>query len=360
MRYLFSTVTLLLLLSLLWINYAAVQAPKITAKQINTEISGLEGKLTLTVNDQTLSLQNDGSYAFSLFLRKKTPLNIEITEQPAGQKCSRTKSGLRSAADTSSINITCSTLPGSVSGLVSHYYNGTLIKNAQIKLLQKGKVIRTTTTNEQGEYSIRGIGIDKRFTISVQADNFAKLSEIFSTGKLDIEKDLSLLPAQVSQTLLSDQKTSFFINQKEVLRIDLRHLVREDGKSLQLPVKAIITAIDPPANAGLIPGGLADTTQTVVNPVSTESSGAVSVDLFDDSGAVVNLDKGKRAKIMIPLASHLNAHNAPPIIPLWYFDEQRGYWIEEGLAYLSRDETGSYAYNGHVAHFTTWNADQIN
>ncbi len=359
MRYLFSTVTLLLLLSLLWTNYAAVQALKVTAKQISAEISGLDGKLTLAVNDQRLSLMNDGSYAFNLFLRKETPLNIEITEQPAGQECSRAKSGLRSTAETSIINIVCRTLPGSVSGQVSHYYNGTLIKNAKVKLLEKGRVIRTVITNNKGQYSILGIGLDKRFTISVQADNFARLSEIFSTSKVDIEKDLSLLPAQVSQTLLSDQKTSVFINQKEVLRIDLRHLVREDGKSLQLPVKAIITVIDPPVNTSLIPGGLADTTQPLVNPISTESSGAVSVDLFDDSGAVVNLGKGKRAKIMIPLASHLDAKNAPQIIPLWYFDQQRGYWIEEGVAYLSRDKAGSYAYNGHVAHFTTWNADRI-
>ncbi|WP_019616818.1 carboxypeptidase-like regulatory domain-containing protein [Psychromonas ossibalaenae] len=360
MRYLFSAVAVLLPLSLLWINYQTDQAVKVTAKLMNAEIIGLEGKLTVTINDQRLSLMENGSYTFNLPLREDTALNVEITEQPAGQECERDKSQLISAAETSGIHIVCRTLPGSVSGQVNHYYNGTLIKNARIKLLQKGRVIRTTTTNDQGEYSFIGIGLDKRFTLSVQADNFARLSERFSINKQNIEKDLSLLPAQVSQTLLSDQKTSFFINQKEVLRIDLRHLVREDGKPLQLPVKAVVTVIDPPLNSTVIPGGLADTTQPLVNPISTESSGAVSVDLFDNSGAAVNLGKGKRAKIMIPLASHLDARNAPQIIPLWYFDEQRGYWIEEGFAYLGRDETGSYSYNGHVSHFTTWNADQIN
>jgi photosystem II stability/assembly factor-like uncharacterized protein len=44
--------------------------------------------------------------------------------------------------------------------------------------------------------------------------------------------------------------------------------------------------------------------------------------------------------------------NAPATIPLWYFDEEQGTWIEEGSATL---QNGSYV--GNVGHFSSWNAD---
>ena len=39
-------------------------------------------------------------------------------------------------------------------------------------------------------------------------------------------------------------------------------------------------------------------------------------------------------------------------MPLWYFDEQKGMWVEEGVATKQGNQ-----YVGTVNHFTDWNCD---
>jgi hypothetical protein len=51
-----------------------------------------------------------------------------------------------------------------------------------------------------------------------------------------------------------------------------------------------------------------------------------------------------------------SAH-APPTMPLFYWSDERGYWIEDGTATLEEAEAGKWAYAGDVSHFTVWNAD---
>lgn len=44
--------------------------------------------------------------------------------------------------------------------------------------------------------------------------------------------------------------------------------------------------------------------------------------------------------------------NPPPTIPLWYFDDESGLWVEEGIATLQGD-----VYVGEVGHFSWHNLD---
>ena len=86
------------------------------------------------------------------------------------------------------------------------------------------------------------------------------------------------------------------------------------------------------------------------NVVSLESFGFINVEL-SQGGNELDLAEGQVSKIILPLPASLQS-TAPQTIPLWYFDENIGTWVEEGSA---SKQNGSYV--GTVSHFTAWNCD---
>ncbi|HEU4622477.1 MAG TPA: hypothetical protein VFS42_09645 [Burkholderiaceae bacterium] len=117
------------------------------------------------------------------------------------------------------------------------------------------------------------------------------------------------------------------------------------------PVTVALTPIDPARNPASMPG---DYTNTAGAPI--ESYGALQVNLRDENGRRVNLGANKTATIRIPLSSR--APNPPATIPLFYFDDASGRWVEEGSAALAGTAPNQY-YEGSVKHFTVWNADKV-
>jgi hypothetical protein len=77
----------------------------------------------------------------------------------------------------------------------------------------------------------------------------------------------------------------------------------------------------------------------------------IAVELNDAFGAPLSLSPGKTASLSFPIAQDLFS-SAPSIIPLWFFDEIKGKWTEEGMA----TKQGN-TYVGTVSHFTVWNVD---
>jgi PKD repeat protein len=84
-----------------------------------------------------------------------------------------------------------------------------------------------------------------------------------------------------------------------------------------------------------------------------KSFGMLSVEMNDAGGQKLQLAAGKTATITIPIPSAMQAA-APATIPLWYFDETKGIWKEEGTA--TKQSTG---YTGTVTHFSFWSAGQL-
>ena len=85
--------------------------------------------------------------------------------------------------------------------------------------------------------------------------------------------------------------------------------------------------------------------------VGLSTFGMLQVELEAIDGSDLNLAEGSSAILEFPLSQQLSV-NAPLEIPLWNYDEENGYWLEEGSAFLDDN-----MYVGEVSHFSTWNVD---
>lgn len=126
--------------------------------------------------------------------------------------------------------------------------------------------------------------------------------------------------------------------------------VRQDGTTYNGQVDVVLNYLYPNLvnTYRRMPGSLfAQTTEN--EAVSLKSFGMMSVNLFSPSGEELNINKFNRATLEFPVS---NSNGAPDFIPLWYFDEERGFWKQEGQAVKF-----SNMYVAEVSHFTWWNCD---
>lgn len=87
------------------------------------------------------------------------------------------------------------------------------------------------------------------------------------------------------------------------------------------------------------------------NARSMETYGMLAINLFDQAGEELDISENFPATLEFPVDAD-QAAIAPTEIPLWYFDEEMGYWKEEGSAQRQGNK-----YVGEVSHFTWWNCD---
>lgn len=81
------------------------------------------------------------------------------------------------------------------------------------------------------------------------------------------------------------------------------------------------------------------------------SLGMLAVELKDNAGNKLQIRDGQQATLRMKVPAQLLA-SAPASIPLWYFNEMEGLWVEEGQATLNNG-----FYEGQVKHFSFWNHD---
>lgn len=91
-----------------------------------------------------------------------------------------------------------------------------------------------------------------------------------------------------------------------------------------------------------------------------QSFGAMTVDI-KQNGEKLQLLPGRTAEITMPLTL-LKDYSGIPLtpgykIPMWYFSENTGAWIEDGIGEVFKDIDGTMKVKARVSHFTTWNWD---
>ena len=141
-----------------------------------------------------------------------------------------------------------------------------------------------------------------------------------------------------------------------------------NGLSIKLPAGGIVNAATNTAYTGIV-----NVAAYWINPTAADLNkimpgdlrgidkdgsikllqtfGMAAVELTGASGELLQIVNGQKATLTMPIPSSLAA-SAPATIPLWYFDEAKGLWKEEGRA----TKTGNN-YVGDVGHFSFWNLD---
>jgi hypothetical protein len=258
-----------------------------------------------------------------------------------------------SDGNSTSIYRTITILPSIILNIQSKdYFTGSVIEGTDISISSSEDgvaIIRTGVTDSEGEVAIPVAEGATRIIVSGDAVEYGEYSDIVSS--IDQVVDLFLQPINAGVEFTPSQESTLTVSGLNVISLPADALADENDNKPTGNVSAEITIIDPSVDPSLMPGNFETVNNDTGEAEQIESFGAINVTFDDSEGNRLNLADGQTATIRIPLASA--AIDPPSTIPLYYFDEDSGYWNEEGSATLTNNEY----YEGTVSHFSTWNAD---
>lgn len=211
----------------------------------------------------------------------------------------------------------------------------------------------TTTTSNTGDFTVPAPAND-RTVVRVEANGFAEafpVARVVSGQTTTI--GVKLLPVGATTSVTVNAGGTVTVpNSAAQVDLPADGLVPANGGTAAGTVNVSLTPINPAVDPNLMPGDFTGVSAGGTTPI--ESFGAIVVDIRDNAGTRYNLAAGRTSTIRIPLGTQ--NPNPPATIPLWYFNETTGLWVEEGTATLQGTAPNQY-YEGTVTHFSAWNAD---
>jgi hypothetical protein len=210
----------------------------------------------------------------------------------------------------------------------------------------------TTDTDINGVFIIRNAQVYEKFAfIKVEKAGFLHGSRsVVPTAGIN-KVEIMLLPQTVTQTVSSGTDATVSLSNGAAVNLSGSYS-NSDGSDYNGNVQVTLHLLNPTDEdmEQQMPGMLlAENLQNEARML--ETLGMLAVELRSETGETLNLSEGTTATLTVPLDPETLA-GAPNEIPLWYFDEDNGYWIEEGSATLQGTN-----YVGTVSHFSFWNCD---
>ena len=210
----------------------------------------------------------------------------------------------------------------------------------------------TTTTDDYGVFSIEDADAFEKYAyITAKKSGYIDGSRALVPSEIEANSiEIMLLKKDVVATINSGQSSSVSLSNGSTVDFS-GDFVTENGAAYSGSVEVILKHLSPDDdNMSQMMPGMLMAQNSGGSLVSLETYGMLTVELQTASGEKLQLADNSPAQITMPLASGVN--NPPSTIPLWYFDEEAGYWKEEGVATLQGNN-----YIGDVSHFTFWNYD---
>jgi len=234
-------------------------------------------------------------------------------------------------------------------------FTGTIIDNNEKPI--SGATVKVgskhTTTDSNGSYSIKTGATEKRVRINVSHPDYLSNSRIVDLPKKN-KKDTD---QKVKKTIMLGipQKTLFFSAMEGTsvetkgarVVLSAENYIYDDGSAYdgKVKVKMAYYTTDAVHFKELFPGRFEGEGSQGTFPV--KSYGFMSVELSDEAGTPLNVMQGETALLTFPRDHDLSSSDA--IMPLWYYNERKGYWREDGNTTLQES-----SYRGTVRHFTAW------
>lgn len=226
---------------------------------------------------------------------------------------------------------------------------GEPVPDAKVKL---GNL--TLTTDQYGHAFFRDADLNAEgsFITVENAAYFTGSRRFFPVDGAETRVRVELIAKQFDHSFASQDGGLVELNGGASITFPENSIRKADGTPYNGTVKLAAHWLDPsnPRTLDRMPGNLQG-----INNQGTEvvmaTYGMVVAELQDEAGNPLNILKGKKATLKMPVPDNLLA-SAPNEIPLWSYYEEYGVWAEEGKATLQNG-----AYVGEVSHFSFWNCD---
>lgn len=213
-------------------------------------------------------------------------------------------------------------------------------------------------TSENGAYSFeRCRAVNGRCVVKFEDNDYFSVIRTANIEEGEARVDAILMPQDIKEgvtdiTTFPNSKGTTIKVGKMTISIPANALVYEsDGSAFNGTVFASTYYLNPNSEnfTKEMPGGDMSGVTSDGKSVILLSYGMVEVTLKDSANQKLQLKEDTESTLSFPSPEGLADHDQ---IPLWYFDEEKGTWIEEGIATKNGD-----SYSGNVKHFSWHNLD---
>lgn len=213
----------------------------------------------------------------------------------------------------------------------------------------------SVTTDENGIFNFNKISLSSRFGfVKVVKDGyFSGSRSIMTVAGSENFVSIRLIPRAAKGNFDVSAGGAIAVQTGDTVSFGASSIVdAATGTAYSGTVHVYASYLDPTASdvAQRMPGDLrgigGDGKETLL-----QSFGMMVVELEGDGGERLQIADGKKATVSMKIPDAEKA-KAPATIPLWYFNDTTGRWIEQGVATRKGD-----LYVGEVAHFSWWNCD---
>ena len=261
-----------------------------------------------------------------------------------------------SCKKTDSINVDpnqppVSVVTASVAGRVTDI-NNVPVSNA---LVSAG--VSTATTDINGQFTLKNIQLNKDagFVKITKPGYFLGSRTFLVNANTTNNVKIQLIPKTVSGNFDAASGGNINVAGGGSVNFGANNVVNESNGTKFAGSVSVSTFYLNPADANFnkyMPGDLRGLNASGQQNI-LQSFGMLLVEMNDANGGKLQIASGKTTAITIPIPSSMQT-STPATIPLWYFDETKGLWKQEGTATRQGNN-----YVGTVSHFSFWTAGQL-